>query len=380
MADSSSSSVSSFSSSSLLNKEDRHSSRKKKRRKKHHSRRRTRDGGDDTIIAPSTAAPSDYDELRAHYQFVLPTDNHNNQKKRTTTTTTWQQRMVQHYHTHLYKEYVLADLSKVYDNGKIGLRWRTSNEVANGIGFRCCGNLMCDYNKKRSTANNIAGDREEAYSAAVKRHMGIAVPENGGKEPLGVLLPTTTSTTTHSNSCPGGNIDDAGTLEGYLQSCAKEQREMMQRRQQDSDHDERRHHKKRKHSHKHKTKKHKRKHHKRYKHDTALSSEDDQQQHPSHTIVYILKEQECNEQNRLSSLPYGIGLHDYEVDFVYVEQRIKKRELVKIRLCLRCAPLLFVSKMNDDDDNRGKKRAPALKARDAREKAARAMKCNLNVE
>ena len=86
-------------------------------------------------------------------------------------------------------------------------------------------------------------------------------------------------------------------------------------------------------------------------------------------------------------------MHDYEVDFVYVEQRIRKRELVKVRLCLRCAPLLFVAKMNDDDNDgnqgsrskgsgsRGEKRAPAVKAREAREKAALgAMQCNLNTE
>lgn len=33
-------------------------------------------------------------------------------------------------------------------------------------------------------------DEKEAYSAAARRHMGIAVPENGGKDPIGVLLPT----------------------------------------------------------------------------------------------------------------------------------------------------------------------------------------------
>ena len=173
----SSSSVSSFSSSSSLLNNDEECRKKKRRKTRGH-------GGDDnercnnnktntaasTIIAPSTAAPSDYDELRAHYQFVLPTDNDddannngnndNNQRR----STTWQQRMVQHYHNHLYKEFVLADLSKVYDNGKIGLRWRTSNEVANGRGFRCCGNLMCDSNKRGShsaSANHTAGDRED---------------------------------------------------------------------------------------------------------------------------------------------------------------------------------------------------------------------------
>lgn len=65
---------------------------------------------------------------------------------------------------------------------------------------------------------------------------------------------------------------------------------------------------------------------------------------------YLIKKQERSEQKRLSRLPHWAGLHDYEVDFVYAEHRIRKRELVKVRLCLRCAPLLFVSKMKDDAD------------------------------
>merc|ERR1712007_172075 len=80
------------------------------------------------------------------------------------------------------------------------------------------------------------------------------------------------------------------------------------------------------HSHEHKSKKHKRK---------------------GHHQSYSLKEQEKNEVARLEALPYGVGLHDYEVDFVYVEQQVKKRELVKVRLCLRCAPPLFIAKIND---------------------------------
>lgn len=69
-------------------------------------------------------------------------------------------------------------------------------------------------------------------------------------------------------------------------------------------------------------------------------------------------------------------MHDYEVDFVYVEHGTNKRELAKVRLCLRCAPSLYLAKMKDDaksstSSGSVEKKAPAIKARDAREKAAR---------
>jgi hypothetical protein len=52
---------------------------------------------------------------------------------------------------------------------------------------------------------------------------------------------------------------------------------------------------------------------------------------------------------------------------------VSKRELVKVRLCLRCAPLLFaakdiVSKSSNQDDKIG----PALKARNVRLQAMEA--------
>ncbi|KRX02659.1 hypothetical protein PPERSA_11999 [Pseudocohnilembus persalinus] len=47
------------------------------------------------------------------------------------------------YEEKLYKEYTIADLS-IYETGKIGLRWRTKQEVQDGKGFRICGNKICD--------------------------------------------------------------------------------------------------------------------------------------------------------------------------------------------------------------------------------------------
>lgn len=53
------------------------------------------------------------------------------------------------------------------------------------------------------------------------------------------------------------------------------------------------------------------------------------------------RDEEEREEVRLTKLPYGCGLADYEVPFSYTEQGIKHTELVKLRLCLRCSPMLF---------------------------------------
>lgn len=43
----------------------------------------------------------------------------------------WEIRMAMKYYRRLHKEYALVDLSR-YKDGKIGLRWRTEDEVVNG--------------------------------------------------------------------------------------------------------------------------------------------------------------------------------------------------------------------------------------------------------
>jgi len=249
MGESSSSDASlSFSASSSSEEED---NRRTRRHRHHHrgskprNRKRSRtssnnnnyNGNEASILLPP--APSDWDQLRSHFQFVLPdndgdNDNHNNRTEESKYGSTWQQRMVRQYHAHLYKEYVLADLSRVSDVGKVGLRWRTEGEVASGRGFRSCGNLMCEKEKKTNDSGDrrdghnddddgmadnanalnatATGDDEAVYSAAARKHMGIGVAENGGKVPLGVVLPTT--------------ANDNAALDSYLQSCAGERRKM----------------------------------------------------------------------------------------------------------------------------------------------------------
>eukprot|EP00956_Cyclotella_meneghiniana_P015291 scaffold23242_cov74-Cyclotella_meneghiniana.AAC.3 len=145
----------------------------------------------------------------------------------------------------------------------------------------------------RTAAEAKKRDSDEEYTRKVRSALGVGVAENGGSVPTGVLLP---------------DVEGNELLEKYLQSCARDEQ---------------------------KTKKKERK-----------------RKHQDHGIS---SKQEKKEQQRISSLPHGLGLHDYEVDFAYVEHNQKKRELVKVRLCLKCAPLIFDGW--------------AMKARLAREKA-----------
>lgn len=106
----------------------------------------------DSSKVKNVVSASDRAAVRKHYTF-LPTERndrngdfeHGSCRERTSSNDgSWQHRMVEKYHDHLFKEFALADLSVP---GKIGLRWRTREEVLNGRGDRNCGNNRCKFNR-----------------------------------------------------------------------------------------------------------------------------------------------------------------------------------------------------------------------------------------
>lgn len=56
---------------------------------------------------------------------------------------TWERRLAKKYYDKLFKEYAIADLSR-YEEGAVGLRWRTEREVVSGKGQFSCGARRCD--------------------------------------------------------------------------------------------------------------------------------------------------------------------------------------------------------------------------------------------
>ena len=198
----------------------------------------------------NVCAASDYDELRKAYRFVPPEPP----SEGVGSSSNWQERMARRYESHLYREFVLADLTR-HQMGQIGLRWRTKDEVCSGKGFDTCGNKHCP--SYRSPDGSSFRDIEAAKRASLSRTSEESVRRYLTLQEQKEKVCNQASRATHRDCVKDG--------------CREEEEEM----------------------------------------------------------------------NALSQLPYGSGLADYEVPFTYMEQEISKTELVKLRLCLRCAPLLF---------------------------------------
>mmetsp|Transcript_25438 Transcript_25438/g.29394 ORF Transcript_25438/g.29394 Transcript_25438/m.29394 type:complete len:159 (-) Transcript_25438:1427-1903(-) len=103
-------------------------------------------------VVKNVVTSADRAALEDHYSFI-PSES--TRSKNNTVTNEWQERMVTKYHDHLFKEFALADLSIP---GRIGLRWRTREEVINGRGDRTCGNKRCQNNSDDNNSSLVTLD------------------------------------------------------------------------------------------------------------------------------------------------------------------------------------------------------------------------------
>ncbi len=88
----------------------------------------------------AAVSQGDVEVLSRHHQFVR-----DDEKDEALVRKDWKDRMARKYYDSLYKEYVIADLSR-YKLGQIGLRWRVEAEVLAGLGNEICGALQCGEN------------------------------------------------------------------------------------------------------------------------------------------------------------------------------------------------------------------------------------------
>eukprot|EP00823_Brevimastigomonas_motovehiculus_P004071 TRINITY_DN2610_c0_g1_i1.p1 TRINITY_DN2610_c0_g1~~TRINITY_DN2610_c0_g1_i1.p1 ORF type:complete len:500 (-),score=151.15 TRINITY_DN2610_c0_g1_i1:1492-2991(-) len=77
---------------------------------------------------------TDFDILKQEHCFIRSEDEDKNPS--------WEKRVAINYYQKLFKEYCLADMT-FYKQGKMGLRWRTQEEVLKGKGQFVCGNKKC---------------------------------------------------------------------------------------------------------------------------------------------------------------------------------------------------------------------------------------------
>jgi hypothetical protein len=89
-------------------------------------------GADGRETVPKTDATA----LRESHQFIREDGGQAHPEA------TWGERLAARYYNKLLKEYALCDLSR-YRELKVGLRWRTEQEVVVGKGQFECGSLTC---------------------------------------------------------------------------------------------------------------------------------------------------------------------------------------------------------------------------------------------
>ncbi|WRT65973.1 uncharacterized protein IL334_002924 [Kwoniella shivajii] len=87
---------------------------------------------------------SDWDVVREHHRFIRDDEDPRN--------VSWEERVARAYESKLFKEFALIDL-KHYKSHSFALRWRTAEEVINGIGESTCASLRCKYHKSPSDTN-----------------------------------------------------------------------------------------------------------------------------------------------------------------------------------------------------------------------------------
>ncbi|EGT34977.1 hypothetical protein CAEBREN_07762 [Caenorhabditis brenneri] len=80
---------------------------------------------------------TDLDVLKEHHRFVWDEGEQQDAES-----SSWEKRMAKKYYEKLFKEYCIVDLS-LYKTNKIGMRWRTENEVKEGKGQLSCGARKC---------------------------------------------------------------------------------------------------------------------------------------------------------------------------------------------------------------------------------------------
>jgi protein FRA10AC1 len=101
---------------------------------------------------------TDKDIMLEEHQFIRSdTEDERNQHR-------YETRLIRRQYDSLYKEFALCDMSNINDNEdksgygmRLGLRWRTENEIIKGLGETSCGNIHCSIVKasKRDESNRL---------------------------------------------------------------------------------------------------------------------------------------------------------------------------------------------------------------------------------
>ena len=99
-----------------------------------------RDGGEKRRAALDATARNDWDVLKERHRFLREDNDDGVQEGREKGgADAYEDEVARRYYNHLFKEYAIADM-KHYKSGNLALRWRSEDDVIDGIGqFSECG-------------------------------------------------------------------------------------------------------------------------------------------------------------------------------------------------------------------------------------------------
>ncbi|PWN92336.1 hypothetical protein FA10DRAFT_228848 [Acaromyces ingoldii] len=106
-----------------------------------------RDGGKARLEALAAGNRNDWDVLRERHRFLRDDDE---VPSSSSGGSSYEDEVARRYYSHLFKEYAVADL-KHYKSGAIALRWRSEEDVIEGIGQFTCANTRCEDHQRRAT-------------------------------------------------------------------------------------------------------------------------------------------------------------------------------------------------------------------------------------
>ncbi|CAG7849516.1 SubName: Full=Uncharacterized protein {ECO:0000313/EMBL:CCA71591.1} [Serendipita indica DSM 11827] len=107
--------------------------------------------------------PSEFEILKRNHKFLREDE----QDVETAGSKSWDEALARKFYSNLWKEYALCDL-KHYKSGNFALRWRTEDEVVEGIGETSCANTRCKHHAPKDSRKDFG--RQSAKASSSSRH------------------------------------------------------------------------------------------------------------------------------------------------------------------------------------------------------------------
>jgi protein FRA10AC1 len=107
-----------------------------------------RDGGKARQARLDSSTRNDWGVLKERHRFLRDEEEGGG----STSNNEYEDEVARRYYNHLFKEFAIADM-KHYKSGNLSLRWRSEDDVIDGIGQFTCANTRCEHHRQLQSAS-----------------------------------------------------------------------------------------------------------------------------------------------------------------------------------------------------------------------------------